>query len=804
MTSFPAFSCRPISPSPRFVITSATNEPVRSSVKETARFLLTACVIASGASIPASAAAPEGVAIERVEVGIEESAKIGRWTPVAVTVTSAEPRRVRLSLKAPDPDGNVVVHPSDWVALTDPGTRRLHGFFRFGRPDCMLDIEVRGESGRLASRRLHISRTDESAEVRAFRQSVPLVATVGEIRGFSDLNDTPYRVIALEGAERLPRHERGYDGLNAVVIAGPCRLDGRRIRALRNWVRLGGHLVVCVGSRVEEYRNSALGEWISRPAGSRPALVPISGKVQVRDLSGLESFTGTGERIRFRQTPAARIGPMDDFGGLVLASSLDGPILVRSACAFGHITVLALDPNQSPLASWPALPQLARNLIDETDRTGETGSQSERPGRLTHSGISDLASQLHAIQDHFPQVRRVSLWAVMGLLAVYLMLIGPVDYVLVHHVLRRPRLTWLTFPAVVVAAAVLTAWTATALNGEQRRVNQLDLVDIDARSQWSRYRSWITLYSPQARRYRIAVHPRNPKWSGRRGPAASGSTATGAASNGAAGGGSPGPVPWLSWEGLPEESFGGMYRGGGLLVGGAAYRSGAAPNVVEDVPVPLWSTKSFTAAWHTPRAPLVESDLATAGVGGQLTGTLTHRLPAAIEDWILAYGNRVYFPRLRESAASGDELKPGEIWSLEAARRAGRVQQRALSHFLTGTRRVRVDQQEGMGPEIQKQRRAYDALSREPDKFMRMLTFHEASGGAEYTGLSNEVLGSGDLSPLLHLNRAVLLGRIDTAAAEVRLDGEAVDAERHLTYVRILLPVSVGAAPERLPDFDPP
>ena len=83
----------------------------------------------------------------------------------------------------------------------------------------------------------------------------------------------------------------------------------------------------------------------------------------------------------------------------------------------------------------------------------------------------------------------------------------------------------------------------------------------------------------------------------------------------------------------------------------------------------------------------------------------------------------------------------------------------------------------------------YDPLGRDTTTIMRMLTFHKAAGGKSFTRLNNDALRELDLSGLLRLDRAVLFGRLDAAAARVLLNGTQAISSGQVTYVRIVLPV---------------
>src|SRR5690606_10268606 len=132
-------------------------------------------------------------------------------------------------------------------------------------------------------------------------------------------------------------------------------------------------------------------------------------------------------------------------------------------------------------STWAPLESVIRKLLTLQVRHMSVSRQEQR-GRLSHSGITDLATQLHAMQEEFPEIRRFGSWSVMGCLLLYLVVIGPLDYFLVQRVLKRPSVTWWTLPAAVVIAGSLAVVTAQQVNGTDARANQVDFVDISVAS----------------------------------------------------------------------------------------------------------------------------------------------------------------------------------------------------------------------------------------------------------------------------------------------------------------------------------
>ncbi len=744
---------------------------------------------------PAPAADSGLLTIDQVDVGFDGNFKVGRWSPVMVHVTASRPLDVRLILEVADPDGSITSLPGNVQHVPQGETHALRGIFRSGRIDSSLRVVVReaaSEGGVLASRQIHVSASPGANEMRqALTHAEPLIATLGKPAGFIDLDtasrgSTPeteagenskkteaviesrYHVARLAGPDELPADFAGYESLDLLAIAGRYDVDAKTSDAVRNWVRLGGHLVVAVGGKNDDYANSQLAKWIP---------VPVVGTSQLRDLSALESYVGKNVRIDLRglrTVAAARLGPVD---GIVDVRGIDGPILVQVPFGFGKVTFVALDISAEPFPAWNAAADFARQITLAGQPVHAEKSQFSR-AKLTHTGITDIATQIHATQDVFPDVRRLSMWSVMGLLVLYLLIIGPLDYLIVHRVLRRPQLTWVTFPIIVAAAAAIAVWGASRTNGEKLDVNQLDLVDIDVQSNLVRARSWLTLYSPQTARYQVRVEPKS--LGGERAFTPVSSFMRPPLSTPLAG-----PVR-VAWSGVPENSYSGMYRLGGFEIARPPYSFAENASAIDNLPVNIWSTKELTATWHTGQENLVESDLSGSASGG-LVGSVVHHLSAPIKDWVIAYGKMAYLPVANQFNPEAVLLRPGR--PLQFSVNSQSIRRRNLSGFLTGLRRTVIEGSRSRDEKDDIKKDTYDPLGRNADEIVRMLTFYTKAGGKSFTTLENNDLRSLDLSSLLDLNRAVVFGKIDLPTAGLEINGRKTETHHGETYIRIVLPV---------------
>jgi len=596
------------------------------------------------------------------------------------------------------------------------------------------------------------------------------------------------RAIAWSGRSRRLERIIDLDSVDAIVMAAGSgyAIDSSDSLLLSEWVSAGGHLVVSVGLERSKWLASPMSSWVPiRVSGER--LVSDS------DLRGLETLSLASERIPFQGRVGGTVLDMPD--GRTRVVSLGGPLIGEVAYGFGRVTMLAVDIDRKPLARWIDLPQLVRRLVEgagsDDSAAAEGGRSGDRVGRaLSYSGISDLKTQLHGVQDEFPSVKRPSVWQVFLLVIAVLLLVGPVDYWVVRHVLKRPRATWVTLPLIILATAGLAVWSGRVAGGDLVLVNQLDVLDIDMQTGRVVGRSWATIYSGRSRRLRIEA--RAPGWLASR---SAGDVAGDVAGD-----------CRVVWSGVPEVTFGGMHRSGRRGVAGVDYRvvTGSEETAIEDLPVAVSSTRSLAAGWsrsvgQADGRALVSVKLESSGAG-QLSGELRHELPGSIDDWLIAFGSRVYLPRSvdrrRVSWPSGTTLE------LESAD----IRNESLKRYLTRTTTRTVARRGSFGTDVLTVGGQYEPLSRNPADWIETVTFHSAAGGTGFTGLENHDLTAMDLSKLVKLNRAVLIGRLVDPAVldggsesgvgtELLIEGasgpsQAASRGRRVTYVRIVLPVT--------------
>lgn len=744
------------------------DESTKSCCFRWAKRKLTPLLVAALAFLAGPSWLHGGVLLPRV--GFDRNFKVGQWTPIIVDGVFPNARVCEVIVS--DPDGVRISQPL--VQQTTNSTSRWVGVFRSGRLDGEIEVRAWADGPEPIQKRKLLPKRPgsdtEASEAPVFvplRQSQPVWLEVGTANDSELLKSTDSLLAAKSDLwpdlAEIPWALDGVDGIwvnSSTTLTEPARVE------LERWLRRGGHLIVTIATESDEFQRTP---W----AGLLQGFVEVRERNRTNDLSGIESYAIHAHKILGANRTAVTV--LKPQAGRVLVSCLEGPLVTRASFGYGQVTVLGVDLTVSPLSRWSGRTAfLKRLLLLVTDK--ETTKSAVR-STLSQSGITDLASQWRAAVIDMPDVSRPTLWGALGLLLVYSAVIGPLDYLLVHKLLKRPHWTWGTLPSLVAVACIGTVWLAHAANGDSDKLTQLDVVDIDAARQEITARSWATTYSTENRVWKIEATPArlNPNH----------------------------PQTTLSWLGFPENSSGGLYRESGFDLGRAVARSAADRSSLDGVPFAQWSSKSLTSEslWIS-ESPLVESQL-TGTSANELGGQIVHHLPFELRDWIVVYEKWVYrpHPKFGESATKWLADQP---WTPSDERNYGRE----LRGFLTRTTATKRLAKKGATQEdVLVEQERYDPLNLDPADILQMMTLHEAAGGKGYTGLDHHSLRAFDFSPMLSQDRAVVIARVAEPTTEWRFNGVARTPTRHHGFVRFVLPVKrIGDSSQLrvLPKYEAP
>jgi hypothetical protein len=797
-----------------------------------------ACLVALAASLalaPAGRAQqppPATMKIEKVKLGFRSGAaedagatyKPGLWVPVHITLVAAPDGPIALPvgldnfvegevrIETADSDGIPNIYPEPFRVRRK---ERIHltAYAKLAATNPELKVFIRPGPEGSRGRDVPFPGAPEGREGREINDSLYLTlgarlpdlqkALPGLVQNRQDPTETRPRYTAHETeVHRLPTRWFGYDAIDLVILTTDndaflkewLKTENKpRVEALAEWVRRGGRLVVSVSWRNQELVHRLLTDRNAWQPALPDVLNPAPAKQPfVSTMFGLPGWAGVpGNALSKKDDKGLYLPELKASPGVeILAKEGDFPLMLRTPYGRGNITLLAFNVDKDPFTSWQGAQKFWQAAVTRWAPPVLLQGDDQRGVPRNQRQGGDLTTRLQVELDKFDTPPISFGWVALFIL-LYILVVGPLDYLLLKKVFKRLELTWITFPAVVLAISLIAYFTAYAIKGKDLKVNKIDLVDIDLRSDLGEDlrprgalaygRSWFTILSPRIQNYTIGVEPVLPRLLG---------------------GGKDVPPAMVTWLGRPET--GGMGASGrrqsqGLFTRTYQYEPGGLG--LKDVAIPVWTTKSFTAYWKASLKKMpFEVRLEYEKEGGNVTGTIKSNLPADLQDVTLIYGDKWY--RLPNCQASGLPLK------IDLSREAGR-EIRSWAQPVGNPQPVAFDPEDMLpgGP--------YD-----PGPVLKDLLFHQEGG--PFSQYSNHVERRLDASwrvrrswpEDLVVREAILVGRL----ARARGSAETLTAENdprlptHLwlgalpggeqarptlsgtmvqdTYVRVIVPVS--------------
>jgi hypothetical protein len=563
--------------------------------------------------------------------------KSGFWTPVYVAITPGpegiKSGRVVVETEDCDDVRNAYTTPLPSGGLPPNESYTAITYVKIGSLTSELTIRVEAD--------------DRSRETRATPNAVGaddlLYLGIGsrlsglkrtaynESQAQQQMGPRAYVGVVSRDVRELPDRWFGYDTIDLALLCTSRRdfvtdlLNEREHRkeALAEWVRRGGRLVISCG-----HNQDMLNELLSRFQFDLP--VSSNMPLHVDSVTGLQGWLHSSAVFPGRDygssTKAApvELAKLDTKPGhpeleILAPERIDDkspPLVVRCPYGLGQIILVAFDLDSGPFASWRGQEEFWKKLQSVTSTHPKTYDSARRRLGYPYQQFEeneDLVSSLDKELERFPNVSVVPFGWVAVFILIYIIIVGPVDYLFLKKVVKRLELTWITFPTVVVAVSVSAYYAAYYLKGSELRINKVDLVDLDMDGRHSYGTTWFSLFSPRIQLYTIGIEPVSL--------APAGSKIE--------------PSTVVSWLGRPEASFGGTGRPRSQGLFSRKYEFDTDARALKNVPIQVWTSKSFTASWEQPlpegRRP-IRSTLQHRESGTGLEGSITNDLPFPLGD----------------------------------------------------------------------------------------------------------------------------------------------------------------------------
>ena len=728
------------------------------------------------------AAMPAGVAfgqadrlkIERIDAGIAAPERtllrIGQFNPIRVDLKNGpEAFSGRLQIVTEDPDGVETVNEIN-VQLGPGQLGTFTGMVNPGQSMPRIVARVVDANGRFTGVSQELSQQGLNVVSAAVRTVGVIGSPAGveqlpNVAGLASVSPTGQKNLEVVNIApgRLPARVEALEPLDFIVLdtsdpAVLAAIDAGRAGALKAWVADGGHLVIVAASQRQALLDSSLNPILPAvPAASTRAF----------DLGAIESLVGSRNPIvgTGKAITVTKFDQISERGGMVVDSASSVPLIIRSSRGFGRVTMVGLDVNDGPFAAWKdrglfwakAL-ELRRKMIDASDTSAN--DPLAKGGSFYQNQAGDMAALLKTSIDQFQGIKVVSFGLVVSLILGYLLAIGPGDYLLVRKLFKKPEWTWLTFPLMVLGITGTADARTYRMKGQDLRVNKLDVIDLDYVGKTSRGWSMAAVFSPANADYDASFAPAAgaaslPPVTGQEAPADKALI-----------------YQTTSWYDSPDDALGGSGRPGTIGFSTSSYRYAGLGGTgkLEGMRIPIWTTKTLEGRWMADGVALtpVRPDISRTGTD-RVTGRITNLLDEPLEDAILVYQAQVYDLGTIAPKASVT-INPTRTQNLTGY----------LDRFSTGELR-------NGGP-------AWAGPARV--KLPRIVLFHD-SGPATVRNLTNGPLARLDLSPLLPLNRPMLVARVKRPGSQLSLKGvtglESARIEQ-TTLVRCLLPLGAEVA----------
>jgi len=304
---------------------------------------------------------------------------------------------------------------------------------------------------------------------------------VADIRaGTTTPNLNPPVILTVPASELPPRVE-AWSAIDRLVWqdVDSSSLTEDQVAALRGWVGAGGRLVVVGGST----GITTLGAFPDDLLPFRPAQTIDVPSGDLADVLGTVPADAT--------TLPAVSGLLD--AGTVLGRSGDHVYAAQRTVGQGVVTLVGIDPSVDWLAGTSSATAFWRRYLP----TGAGGA-------VINPLVLQDDSQIVSALSNLPAVDLPDLGVLFGLLVAYIVLIGPINYLVLRRLDRR-EWAWVTMPLLVGVFAVAAWGLGTRIKGTDVIVNEVGIVRTAAGTDQGIGQVYVGVFSPTRASYQVGV-----------------------------------------------------------------------------------------------------------------------------------------------------------------------------------------------------------------------------------------------------------------------------------------------------------
>jgi hypothetical protein len=232
-------------------------------------------------------------------------------------------------------------------------------------------------------------------------------------------------------------------------------------------------------------------KWQTTTSGLEDVLpVAVDSTRNVGSLSALQAYSEAP--ISSVAPGVLAVGQLQP-GAEVLLEQEGYPLIAQKQVGLGIVYYLAADPGLQPLAGWNGMQDLYSRLF-----------AFRVPKPVWSNGRWDIYATNQAL-SMLTELGIPSIYYICGWLAVYIAIIGPVNYLVLRR-LKRGELAWLTIPVVVIIFTCIAYFFGVFYRGAKPILNRIVLAQAWEGSDQARIRGLVGLYSPNRSKYTMEAN----------------------------------------------------------------------------------------------------------------------------------------------------------------------------------------------------------------------------------------------------------------------------------------------------------
>lgn len=288
--------------------------------------------------------------------------------------------------------------------------------------------------------------------------------------------------------EDLPERQEGLRSLDLLIFndIDTSSLTPGQAGAIQAWVSTGGRLVIGGGAGAAKTTSGLPEELLPlEPSG----VVDLEGE----NLAGLADFAGAIE-IQAAGPFLAATGLLQD--GELLAGDENLPLVTSKSFGSGAVDFISLDLSTSPFEGWSGTASFWEALIGPGGSYPEGLPPDMSPRQLRASSMPYSLGNMPVLD--LPSVRSLGL-----LLGAYILLVGPVNYLVLKH-RKKLHWAWISIPLITVLFSASAFAMGYSLRGTDVVLNKIALVELNPAGQ-GEVTTYMGLFSPGQEDYEVAV-----------------------------------------------------------------------------------------------------------------------------------------------------------------------------------------------------------------------------------------------------------------------------------------------------------